>query len=86
LWKLIGGEPMALGRHMVMVDKDGDTFIHETAHYYQQIVGGVPTFLGRGFYEQGILRIFFPSIDPYNTPGYQEIGARQLEIIYWWNR
>ena len=83
LWGLFTNRGIALGRNLVIPEKDNIeyqnyTFVHETAHYYQQIYSGYTTVLSSGMYEQWFMS------NPYSTPGTQEWIADQLYLLYYY--
>jgi hypothetical protein len=86
LWGFVmGGRGGAIGRNLVVPknsssDYENYTFVHETAHYYQQIQMGFSNFLGRVFFFEQLLYGWDQSC--YTKPGFMEWGADSLSEIY----
>jgi RHS repeat-associated protein len=84
-WSLFTNRGIAMGRNLVIPKnsrgkRTDETFIHETAHFYQQNNYGVGTFLRKGLVEQYLHS--FQGVSVYNLPGYQEWAAEQLRKLY----
>ena len=71
---------IAMGRNLLVQDRRDETFIHETAHFYQQNNYGVGTFLRKGLVEQYMNS--FQDVNVYSLPGYQEWAADLITNIY----
>jgi hypothetical protein len=78
IYSLFNKRGVTWGRNLIVPEKDHDTFIHETVHYYQQFKKGFLHFQGKGIYEQSLYS--FGISDPYSTPGMNEYDAE-----YWTN-
>jgi len=80
VYSLFTDRGIALGRNLLVQDRRDETFIHETAHFYQQNNYGVGTFLRKGLVEQYMNS--FQGVRVYSLPGYQEWAAEQLRLLY----
>jgi hypothetical protein len=69
---IFGREAIVLGRNILMMTRKRKIFLHETAHYYQQLVGGHTTFYGR----LGVEAIRYGPHGMYKQPGTLEYMAR----------
>ena len=61
------------------------TYLHELAHYYQQIYRGFGEFMGRGLYKQINNTLYnwgWGGYNPYSTPGNMEWVADNLSRFY----
>jgi len=87
---VLNGQGTTVGNNLNMPrNENGDlnnlTYLHELAHYYQQIERGFGGFMGRGLYEQINSTLYkwgWGGYNPYITPGNMEWAADILSRFY----
>lgn len=75
---VLGSPGIALGRNLLVLDKRGWTYVHETVHYYQGLYHGYAGFLAKAAYEQWFMN------DPYIVPGTMENVANRVATYFYY--